>query len=449
MSEDLYANAIVMKTMPIIMKTKNPVNGSGNGKPMLDANGKPMLDANGKPVNGNGNGNPMLDANGNPVNGNGNGNPVNGNGNPMLDANGKPMLDANGNPVSGSGNGNGNGNGKPASTDSEDHKKILEKEKIIEDLLRQYNKHTTSAVANGSSTAEETQNQNIAVDFFLKMVKTYFALILKFGDTVANSVIRITMPAQIADPIISNTPLNVADLVKTADRVNQVLANPEFKTELGQMFDNTSNAVNPQIKMLLNKMADIITDVAGKTGSKLASTAAISLSAFPPLAVAFDIANLISVGINAASSGINMVSTAANSGANVVTTFNSTPSIDMNKHMANTTEKKVIGSSVSSKVAVDNKTTQNKTKKLSGGGLKEAGTQFLHDIGGDFILTAGEKVQNAYYNVSDTILPEIDKLKLKVMRYTLSRENFKRQVGGAKKTKRSIARIRKTLRSFT
>ena len=438
MSEDPYANAIVMKTMPIIMKTKNPVNGSGNGKPMLDANGKPMLDANGKP---------MLDANGKPVNGNGNGNPVNGNGNPMLDANGKPMLDANGKPV----NGNGNGNGKPASTDSEDHKKILEKEKIIEDLLRQYNKHATSAVANGSSTAEETQNQNIAVDFFLKMVKTYFALILKFGDTVANSVIRITMPAQIADPIISNTPLNVADLVKTADRVNQVLANPEFKTELGQMFDNTSNAVNPQIKMLLNKMADIITDVAGKTGSKLASTAAISLSAFPPLAVAFDIANLISVGINAASSGINMVSTAANSGANVVTAFNSTPSIDMEKHMANTTEKKVVGSSVGSKVAVDNKTTtttQNKTKKLSGGGLKEAGTQFIHDIGGDFILTAGEKVQNAYYNVSDTILPEIDKFKLKVMRYTLSRENFKRQVGGAKKTKRSIARIRKTLRSF-
>ena len=437
MSEDLYANAIVMKTMPIIMKTKNPVNGSGNGKPMLDANGKPMLDANGKPVNGNGNGNgnPMLDANGNPVN---------GNGKPMLDANGKPMLDANGNPV----NGSGNGNGKPASTDSEDHKKILEKEKIIEDLLRQYNKHATSAVANGSSTAEETQNQNVAVDFFLKMVKTYFALILKFGDTVANSVIRITMPAQIADPIISNTPLNVADLVKTADRVNQVLANPEFKTELGQMFDNTSNAVNPQIKMLLNKMADIITDVAGKTGSKLASTAAISLSAFPPLAVAFDIANLISVGINAASSGINMVSTAANSGANVVTAFNSTPSIDMEKHMANTTEKKVVGSSVSSNVAVDNKTTQNKTKKLSGGGLKEAGTQFLHDIGGDFILTAGEKVQNAYYNVSDTILPEIDKLKLKAMKYTLSRENFKRQVGGAKKTKRSIARIRKTLRSF-
>lgn len=441
MSEDLYANAIVMKTMPIIMKTKNPVN--GNGKPMLDANGKPV---NGNPVNGN----PMLDANGNPVNGNGK--PMlDANEKPMLDANGKPMLDANGNPVSGSGNGNGNGNGKPASTDSEDHKKILEKEKIIEDLLRQYNQHATSAVANGSSTAEETQNQNIAVDFFLKMVKTYFALIFKFGDTVANSVIRITMPAQIADPIISNTPLNVADLVKTADRVNQVLANPEFKTELGQMFDNTSNAVNPQIKMLLNKMADIITDVAGKTGSKLASTAAISLSAFPPLAVAFDIANLISVGINAASSGINMVSTAANSGANVVTAFNSTPSIDMNKHMANTTEKKVVGSSVSSKVAVDNKTTtttQNKTKKLSGGGLKEAGTQFLHDIGGDFILTAGEKVQNAYYNVSDTILPEIDKFKLKVMRYTLSRENFKRQVGGAKKTKRSIARIRKTLRSF-
>jgi hypothetical protein len=102
------------------------------------------------------------------------------------------------------------------------------------------------------------------------------------------------------------------------------------------MVENTSNAVNPQIKLLLNKMADVILDVAGKTGSKLASTAAISLSAFPPLAVAFDIANLVSVGINAVSSGINLVSTTANSGVKVMNAFNSTPGIDMNGLMSKT-----------------------------------------------------------------------------------------------------------------
>ena len=423
MPADLYANAIIMKSAPIIMKTAattttnsnansnstsanvTGANATGPKTPLLDASGKPVLDANGKPI--------FVDAQGN-------------------------QFDEAGNPIT---------NGlqpRPVSADSEEHKKILEKEKLIEDLLRQYTQQTQAAVANGTTTEEDAKNKNVAVDFFMKMMKTYFALILKFGDTVANSVIRITMPAQIANPIISDTPLNIADLVKTADRVNQVLANPEFKTELGHMFENTSNAVNPQIKMLLNKMADIFMDVAGKTGSKLASTAAISLSAFPPLAVAFDVANLISVGINAVTSGVSAVSTAADSGAKVLGAFNSTPSVDMNKFMAQTSEPK-------GKPAATPVTPLNKTKKLKGGSLandkvKEVGKQFLHDIGGDFILTTGEKMQNAYYNVSDTIAPKINELKENVRRYTLSRDEFKRQRGGAKKTRRAVARIKRTLR---
>ena len=403
MSEDPYANAIVMKSTPIIMKTITTNTPDTTKKtPLLDANGKPILDANGNPIYVDANGN-QFDELGNPI---------------------KSLLPS---------------SIPPPSLDSEEHKKILEKEKVIEDLLRQYTQHTEAAIANGATTAEEAQTKNVAVDFFMKMMKTYFALILKFGDTVANSVIRITMPAQIADPIISNTPLNIADLVKTADRVNQVLANPEFKTELGYMFENTSNAVNPQIKMLLNKMADIFMDVAGKTGTKLASTAAISLSAFPPLAVAFDVANLISVGINAVTSGVSAVSTAANSGAKVVSAFNSTPSIDMNKYLQQTKASPTKG---------------NPTPPIKGGNiengdkLKEVGKQFVHDIGADFILTTGEKVQNAYYNISDTIMPKIDELKLKVQRYTLSREKFKAQRGGAKKTKRALSRIKKTLKSF-
>ena len=402
-TDDPYANAIVMKSSPIIMKTATASATAATGQPgktpLLDANGKPILDANGKPIYVDANGN-QYDEAGNPIN------PVN------------PLL---------------NSQAKPLAADSEEHKKILEKEKVIEDLLRQYTHQTEAAIANGTTSAEDAQTQNVAVDFFLKMVKTYFALILKFGDTVASSVIRIIMPAQIANPIISNTPLNIAELVKTADRVNQVLANPEFKTELGYMFENTSNAVNPQIKMLLNKMADIFMDVAGKTGTKLASTAAISLSAFPPLAVAFDIANLISVGINAMSSGINAVSTAANSGAKVVSAFNNAPSINMDKYMAQT-------SNPTPKVATP--------KPIKGGSLNDAGKQLLHDIGGDFILTTGEKLQNAYYNVSDTLAPKIDELKEKARKYTLSPEKFREQRGGAKKTKRAIARIRKTLKSF-
>ena len=276
----------------------------------------------------------------------------------------------------------------------------------------------------------------------MKMMKTYFALILKFGDTVANSVIRITMPAQIANPIISDTPLNIADLVKTADRVNQVLANPEFKTELGHMFENTSNAVNPQIKMLLNKMADIFGDVAEKAGSKLANTAAITVSgAFPPLAVVFDIANLISVGINAVTSGVDAVSTAANSGAKVVGAFNSTPSLSIDKYMDKTTE---------SRPATSATQANNKTKKQKGGGsLSDAGKQLIHDIGGDFILETGEKVKNVFYNATEDIIkPKYEEIKEKVRKYTLSREKFMAQKGGAKRTRRAIARIKKTLKSF-
>lgn len=409
MPADLYANAIVMKTAPIIMKTKEqPVDLKqtlGDEKQEQQQQRKPLLDSNGKPV---------LDANGNPI---------------YVDANGN-QIDAGGVPLNGA---------KETQLQSQEHAQILEKERAIEELLRQYTQQTNKAIENGTESPETAQSKSVAVDFFLKMVKTYFALVLKFGDTVANSVIRMTMPAQIADPIISNTPLNIADLVKTADRVNQVLANPEFKAELGHMFDNTSDAVNPQIKMLLNKMADIFMDVAGKTGSKLASTAAISLSAFPPLAVAFDIANLISVGVNAVSSGVEAVTTVTNGATKIKQKLDSTPSISIDKYMGNTTEKKAIPKM---------NPTPSAVKKQQGGGIKEAGAQLLHDIGGDFIIETGDKVKNAFYNISDTVTPEIDKMKLKVMKYTLSREDFKKQVGGAKRTRRAVGRIRKTLLAF-
>jgi len=436
MSADPYASAIIMKTTPIIMKTKGDGDGKGDGKgdDLKTGSGtgtgdllkgkKPLLDANGKPV---------LDANGNPI---------------YVDENGV-QYDAKGTPLNATG-ASGASAVKESQTQSQEHKLILEKEKVIEDLIRQYNQQTSTAIANGSSP-EEAQNKNIAVDFFLKMMKTYFALVLKFGDTVANTVIRMTMPAQIANPIISDTPLNIADLVKTADRVNQVLANPDFKTEVGSMFENTSNVVSPQIKMLLNKMADIIGDIAEKAGSKLANTAAITVSgAFPPLAVIFDIANLISVGINAVTSGVSAVSTAANSGAKVVGAFNSVPSVSVDKYMANTTEKKTDAKPANPTPNVKT----NTTKKLKGGGIKEIGVQVLHGLGGDFIIETGDKIKNAFYNGYDTIKPEIDSLKTRAMRYTLSQEEFRKgkqvgkQVGGARHTKRAIARIQKTLHDY-
>jgi hypothetical protein len=213
------------------------------------------------------------------------------------------------------------------------------------------------------------------------------------------------------------------------------------------MFENTSNVVSPQIKMLLNKMADIIGDIAEKAGSKLANTAAITVSgAFPPLAVIFDIANLISVGINAVTSGVSAVSTAANSGAKVVGAFNSVPSVNMDKYMANTTEKTTDAKTDAKAKA--NTIPKNTTKKLKGGGIKEIGVQVLHGLGGDFIIETGDKIKNAFYNGYDTIKPEIDNLKLKAMRYTLNRDEFRKQVGGARHTKRAIDRIQKTLHDY-
>ena len=438
MSSDPYANAIIIKTKPIapiIMKTSDTsnVNGAVSGT-----------------VNG-----------------------VNGNGRkPLLDASGNPVLDASGNPMYSP----ESATATEATTtetpaNKSDHQKILEKEKIIEDLLRQYTQQQQQGQQQGQQgqqQGDDAQTQNKAVDFFLKMVKTYFALVLKFGDTVANTVIRMTMPSAIATPIISDTPLNVADLIKTADRVNQVLANPDFKTELGHMFENTSDAVNPQIKMLLNKMADIVMDVAGKTGSKLASTAAISLSAFPPLAVAFDIANLVSVGINAATSGIDAVSTAANSGAKVVGAFNSTPSINMDKFMANTTEPVAKGKPpVANKgtTPVANKGTTNAvankgvTRKLKGGDINktEVAKQFIHDIGGDSIITLAEKGANVVQNMKEVFIPTIEEFKKRAIgivdEYTGDPATFKRtrqHRGGYKlnRTKRAVNRIRKTLQAF-
>jgi hypothetical protein len=312
------------------------------------------------------------------------------------------------------------------------NKQILERQKHMEDLMTQYNQSVQAK--SGPETDEDGgANENVAVDFFLKMVKTYFALVLKFGDTVANTVIRMTMPAQIADPIISDTPLNVADLIKTADRVNQVLANPGFKAELGHMFENTSNAVNPQIKMLLNKMADVVMEVAGKTGSKLASTAAISLSAFPPFAVAFDIANLISVGINVVSSGMKVVSTVATGTAKTAAALNSTPGVDFNKYLDKTVAPPTKGPTPA-------KGPPPVVKK--GGSLAgDIGQQLLVDTGGqkyiEPVVKIEHKVENAIANLTSEIQNQWDKI-------TRTPSEYKSHGGGAKKTRRVLERIQKT-----
>ena len=114
--------------------------------------------------------------------------------------------------------------------------------------------------------------------------------------------------------------------------------------------------------------------------------------------------------------------------------------------MANTTEKKTDASPVKANTTPNVKT--NTTKKLKGGGIKEIGVQVLHGLGGDFIIETGDKIKNAFYNGYDTIKPEIDNLKTKATRYTLSQEEFRKQVGGARHTKRAIDRIQKTLHDY-
>lgn len=471
---DIYKDAILTKTSPVIMKTKevkedanvkddvkDGIKESDNVEPFpLDASGNPiktqMLDANG---------NPMTDSAGNPIYVGKDGHPVDSAGNPIA-----MNMVGQTTPIS---------SAVKVDKESKEHQLILEKEKVIEDLIRQYSvqQQQQSNGSNGPNGSNDGKDTNVAVDFFLKMVKTYFALVLKFGDTVANAVIRMTMPSQIADPIISDTPLNIADLVKTADRVNQVLANPEFKSELGHMFDNTSDAVNPQIKMLLNKMADIILEVAGKTGSKLASTAAVSLSAFPPFAPIFAIADFLTVGISAVTSGVNMVSTAANSGAKVLGAFNNTPSVDINKYMANTVDSskgaplpvsppgsppssppgspiRSLNNKVENKVGnkVDNKVgnkVDNKVGNKVGGGLTEVGEQFVTDIGFkpvlDKVTNVVTKIKNVHSNMKNELTPILDGW---IEKYT--KDPAQR---GGKKTRRhrisqTIHRIDKTIRDF-
>ena len=479
---DIYKDAILTKTSPVIMKTTDvkddkkegdtKLEGAKEGDTTADDVVEPFpLDANGNPIK-----TQMLDANGNPMTDSA-GNPI------YVGKDGHPIyVDSAGNPIAMNMVGQTTSISSAVKVDSQskEHQLILEKEKVIEDLIRQYNvqqQQQQQQQQQKSNGSDDGKDQNVAVDFFLKMVKTYFALVLKFGDTVANAVIRMTMPSQIADPIISNTPLNIADLVKTADRVNQVLANPEFKSELGHMFDNTSDAVNPQIKMLLNKMADIIMDVAGKTGSKLASTAALSLSAFPPFAVVFDIANLLSVGINAVSSGVNMVSTAANSGSKVLGAFNDAPSVDINKYMANTVDpsKKTMGltgpnktpsssanlpvpPSSASAIPVSppisppgsppgsppSSPSSNNNKVVVGGGLKEVGEQFITDIGFkaefDKVSNIVRKIKYAHENIKNEFTPIFDGLVEKYTRNPSQR--------GGKKTRRAIHRIDKMIRDY-
>ena len=144
---DIYKDAIVTKTSPVIMKTKEVIkDGIKEGdtpEPFpLDADGKPiktqMLDANG---------NPMTDSDGNPI---------------YVGKDGHPIyVDANGNPIAM----NMVGQTTPISSavkvdmESKEHQLILEKEKVIEDLIRQYNvqqqQQKQSNGSNGSNGSKD------------------------------------------------------------------------------------------------------------------------------------------------------------------------------------------------------------------------------------------------------------------------------------------------------
>jgi hypothetical protein len=226
--------------------------------------------------------------------------------------------------------------------------------------------------------------------------------------------------------------------------------------------------------MLLNKMADIILDVAGKTGSKIASTAAVSLSAFPPFAPIFAIADFLTVGINAVSSGVNMVSTAANSGAKVLGAFNDAPSVDINKYMP--TDDKASNNKASKPPNNNNALPPVPPKnnnalpplppvsppssppvsppssppvspissKKVGGGIKEVAIQLATDVGLkphlDNAMEIAHKADNVAKNVKNEIVPIFNGLFEK---YTREPAQY-----GGKKTRRAIHRINKTIHDF-
>lgn len=210
---------------------------------------------------------------------------------------------------------------------SEEHQQILKKE---EEILTQFELKKKELLKNANSEEASDDDDgspnitSIAFDLYMIIVKTYFAVLLQFGDFVATSLIQTFLPDEISNQIISGR-FDMQKIIPTLKNSVEALQDKEFREELGNFFVELKNVINPEIKKLLESVFKIFVDVATKNSSKVVSIITTSLSAFPPAALFFSIASLAGVGVNTMSSGLKLAGISMDSANNLQ---NEIPSLD-------------------------------------------------------------------------------------------------------------------------
>jgi len=235
-----------------------------------------------------------------------NGQPLLGpDGQPMVNGqvNGQPLLGPDGQPLLGP---DGQVNGQQQSNQlSEEHREIIQKEEEIISKIQE--KGSEYAKQTDSESSDEETVVGKAIALYMVFVKTYFALMLKVGDTGAKSLIQMFLPGDVSEQVLSDNP-DMSKVVKTFSKLITLLENPEFRKKIAEVFGKLRETVEPQVMKLFNGVLKVFIDVAEKNASKLIITLVNTLTAaFPPFAVVVDAAALISAGLHTAASGLHLV----------------------------------------------------------------------------------------------------------------------------------------------
>jgi hypothetical protein len=186
---------------------------------------------------------------------------------------------------------------------TEEHKKILQKEDEIIAKISSQSKELVDPETNEEPKTDSLFGKALA--FYMVIVKAYFALIFKLGDSGAKMLIETIFPGELAEQIFSENP-DIKKIVPAFTKIIQVLENPIFRAKLNDFVTKIKKTLEPQARRLLDSVLQIFLDVGTKNMSKLFSSLAISISAFPPAAVVIDIANLMSAGIHTAASALDV-----------------------------------------------------------------------------------------------------------------------------------------------
>ena len=205
-------------------------------------------------------------------------------------------------------NGQVNGQQQQSNQLSEEHREIIQKEEeIIRKIQEKGSEYAGTNKPTDSESSDEETVVGKAIALYMVFVKTYFALMLKVGDTGAKSLIQMFLPGDVSEQVLSDNP-DMSKVVKTFSKLITLLENPEFRKKIAEVFGRLRETVEPQVMKLFNGVLKVFIDVAEKNASKLIITLVNTLTAaFPPFAVVVDAAALISAGLHTAASGLHLV----------------------------------------------------------------------------------------------------------------------------------------------